>query len=30
MVVVESMIPVTLERCIELFAIADERVKAPR
>ena len=30
MVVVESMIPVTLERCIELFAIAGERVEVPR
>ena len=30
MVVVEGVIPVTLEQCIELFAIVDKRVKMPR
>ena len=30
MVVVERMIPMMLEGCIELFAIAGERVKVPR
>ena len=29
MVLVEGMISVMLERCIELFAIVDERIKMP-